>query len=201
MKVGYIIGIDEVGRGPLAGPVVVTALALPVKFKIQKNNLRDSKKLTEAQRKDWLTYIRGCPKICYSVARIYPRLIDKINISRAANLAAKKALENLLKQYRLNYKNCQIFLDGGLFVPKIYKAKTIIKGDEKIPAISLASIVAKIDRDELLKKYARKFKKYGFESHKGYGTRDHIKALKKYGIIKIHRLTFLKNYPKIILNR
>ncbi|MDD5547540.1 MAG: ribonuclease HII [Candidatus Pacebacteria bacterium] len=189
----YIIGIDEVGRGPLAGPVAVCALALPEGLKIKKTGLKDSKKLSAKQREEWLEYIKKCPQIFYAVSRVYPNIIDKINISQAANLAANRSLEKLFGTYKLNYKKCRVLLDGGLFVSEKYKARTIIKGDEKITAIKLASIAAKVDRDGLLEKYAEKFKKYGFDMHKGYGTKHHIKIIKKHGPLKIHRLTFLKN--------
>jgi ribonuclease HII len=215
-KFKYIIGIDEVGRGPLAGPVVVAAVALSQSRINRKLNsrifanknsrtirdlpLRDSKKLSPKQREIWFEYIKKHPKIFYAVAKISPQKIDKINISKAANLAATNAFKRLIKNSGLKIKNCKIFLDGGLYlnikmllaIGYWLKPKTVIKGDEKIPAIMLASIIAKIHRDRLMKKFHKKYPKYGFDRHKGYGTKDHFKAVKANGFSKIHRLTFLK---------
>jgi len=217
----YIIGIDEVGRGCLAGPVTVAAVLLPRNFNfrevrlfnIRKSDfliLRDSKRLSFKQRKIWFRYIKGNKKIFYSRASIPAKIIDKINISKAANLAATKAAQKLINRKAasrlLLKKQIKIFLDGGLKLGeetffnskagirkrKDYKIKTIIKGDEKIPVIMLASIVAKVGRDRQMVKFHKKYPKYGFDRHKGYGTSRHIKAVKKHGPSKIHRLTFLK---------
>ncbi len=207
----YIIGIDEVGRGALAGKVFVAAVALRknLKFpppqmlrragKTQNLKLKDSKKLTPRQREVWFKYVKNELRLPYSVASVSPKAIDKINISKAANLAAGKAFTLLIKNSGLKINNCEVFLDGGLYLNtkyKIqdtrYKIQTIIRGDEKIPAISLASIVAKVSRDRQMKNLHKKYPKYGFERHKGYGTKGHFKAIKKHGPSKIHRLTFLK---------
>lgn len=205
MAIKYVIGIDEVGRGPLAGPVVVAALAIKKGFNIKRNKslpkLKDSKKLSVKARELWFDYIKNSQKIFYKIARVYPKMIDRINISNAANLAACRACQKLIKDYKLKPAEYSVLLDGGLYLKSLnfqlknknLIIKTIIKGDEKIPAIALASIAAKVSRDKLLKKYAEKFKNYRFDSHKGYGTKFHIKAIKKHGVAKIHRLTFLKN--------
>ena len=199
----YIVGIDEVGRGALAGPVVVAALALPknLEFRIKnlaknlKLPLRDSKKLTSRQREIWFQYIKKLP-LSYRIVAVSPKIIDKINISNAANLAASRAVCKLTKNYKLKTKNFKVFLDGGLYLgvlkAKSYKlkAKTVIKGDEKIPAISLASIVAKVSRDRLMKKLHKKYPRYDFIHNVGYGTKKHIKAIKKYGHSPIHRKSF-----------
>jgi len=220
----FIIGIDEVGRGPLAGPVTVCALALPKNFfascsPLSKRGsggflpLRDSKKLSPSQREEWLKWIQQ-QKIPYAISDISPKIIDRINISQAANLAATRCIKKLLTSthsagWRIITNNTKIFLDGGLhlkapshppaggggkgdFINKI-SASTIIKGDELVPAISLASIVAKVHRDKLMEKLNKKYPQYEFEKHKGYGTKLHYKNIKKYGISKIHRLSFLKN--------
>ncbi len=204
-KIKYIIGIDEVGRGALAGPVVVAALALKINFKINpliiekksgknfKLKLKDSKKLSLKQREKWLDFIKN-QKIPYTICAESPKIIDKINISNAANLAASKALKKLIKNYRLKSKSYGIFLDGGLYIKNLklknLNTKTIIKGDEKIPAISLASIAAKVYRDRLMKKLQKKYPQYDFIHNVGYGTKTHIKAIKKRGFSKIHRRTF-----------
>lgn len=202
MKDKYLIGIDEVGRGALAGNVSVAALALRKNFKLGAWNLKlkDSKKLTPKQREIWFEYIKKELRLPFAVASIPPKKIDGINISQSANLAAGKALDALIKNHKLKITNCEIFLDGGLYLKVAgnklktinCKQQTIIKGDEKIPAIALASIIAKVSRDRQMKKLHKKFPKYGLESHKGYGTKAHFKAIKKHGPSKIHRLTFLK---------
>ena len=125
------------------------------------------------------------------MASVSPKIIDKINISKAANLAAGKAFSLLIKNSGLRIKNCEVFLDGGLYIQNL-KFKIIIRGDEKIPAISLASIIAKVSRDRQMINLHKKYPKYGFEKHKGYGTKKHFKAIRKHGPSKIHRLTFLK---------
>jgi len=197
-KSKYIIGIDEVGRGALAGPVVVAALAAPVnlKFKISnlKLKLKDSKRLSPKQREIWFERIKK-HSMFYAIANVSPKIIDKINISKAANLAATSALKALIKNYKLRIKNCRVYLDGGLFLNSkfcILNSTTVVKGDEKISAISLASIVAKVSRDRQMVKLHKKYPKYGFDKHKGYGTKRHFKAIKKHGWSKIHRLTFLR---------
>ncbi len=216
MSKKFIVGIDEVGRGPLAGPVVVCAVAMPTNLKSitynLKTKLRDSKKLSPRQRELWFKYLTQHPKISYALAKVYPKTIDRINISRAANLATLRAFNKLTSNtYNLKPKNCRIYLDGGLYLGnseslrrrrillrrkiancKSIEAKTIIKGDEKIIAIKIASIIAKVSRDRLMKKIAKKYPRYGFEIHKGYGTKIHLTALKKFGPSEIHRQSFLR---------
>ncbi len=208
----WIIGIDEVGRGALAGPVVVAAALMPARSVVvpslarnlrkkisrearnDKPQLRDSKRLSPKQRAAWFAYVKNAPAIDFAVARVYPRRIEKMNISRAANLAAFRACKRLMAGRGLRVANVSIFLDGGLFLgqgvqPK--NAKTVIKGDEKIPAVAIASIVAKVHRDRFMVRLAKKYPAYGFDAHKGYGTKVHYKALKKYGPSDVHRRTFL----------
>ncbi len=195
MRQKYIIGIDEVGRGPLAGPVTVAVAAIPNNLKFLK--LRDSKKLSAKQREKWFKFVKENGKIYYAIASVSPKIIDRINISKAANLAATRALKKLLVKQKIPSAKTQIFLDGGLHA-KIqntrYKIQTIVRGDEKIPAIALASIVAKVSRDRRMKKLHRKFPKYDFINNVGYGTKKHIRALKKHGLRDIHRKTFAKKF-------
>lgn len=201
----HVVGIDEVGRGPLAGPVVVCAVAIPEGWRIRIMNyelgkLKDSKQLSPKQRERWLEYFEGHPKIFYAIAQVSPKVIDKINISAAANLAAWRAFQKLIHNSQFIIHNSDVYLDGGLFLKKkgfYLGAKTIIKGDQKIPAISIASIIAKVYRDGLMDKMAKKHPGYGFEVHKGYGTKKHYSALKKLGPSSIHRLTFLRKEHKI----
>ena len=191
-----IIGIDEVGRGPVAGPVAVGAFCFRDAKAIREIRgfgvpIRDSKKLTRIQREKWFAEIKIWKKqnkCDFCVTMIPASQIDKIGISKAIKQALAKSL------YTLNpdFKN-QILLDGGLRAPTEFKnQKTIIKGDEKYPVISFASIVAKVTRDKYMFAQAKKFSNYGFENHVGYGTRAHYEAIKKYGITKLHRVSFLK---------
>jgi ribonuclease HII len=216
----YIIGIDEVGRGALAGPVVVAAAlvrkgVIPARAGIQVRGLgtlRDSKKLSPKKRRAWFAYFKDHPAIGYAVARAYPRRIERMNISRAANLAALRACKKLMAEHGSRAACAKIFLDGGLFLGNGGKnpstgstmlttgryarggrmiVKTIIRGDEKIPAVAVASIIAKVTRDRFMVRLAKKYPAYGFDAHKGYGTKVHYKALKKHGPSDMHRMTFL----------
>lgn len=193
----YTVGIDEVGRGPIAGPVAVCALVLLPNF--TKNNFRhfrDSKKLSHNQRLKWLEKIEEAKKnkmLKYKVSFESNKIIDQ----KGLTFAIKLALKNSLKSLKLNPKNTKVLLDGGLKAPVEYKnQKTIIKGDEKELAIALASIVAKVSRDTLMVKLSMKYKGYGFEKHKGYGTAFHYKALENNGILPIHRRSFLRGFNK-----
>ena len=193
----YIIGIDEVGRGALAGPVVVAAACFPAGFKVSNGKLgklKDSKKLSPKSRKLWLEHFESVSEISYSVGRVYPRAIEKINISQAANKAASQASGRIIASLGLPPDNFRIFLDGGLFIKNgaEYGAKTVIKGDEKIPAVKIASIIAKVKRDKYMEKLSKKHPAYGFHIHKGYGTRMHLDAIRRHGPSDVHRLTFIK---------
>lgn len=199
----YVVGIDEVGRGALAGPVVVVAALVPVSARRIKNihlgTLKDSKKLNRKQREAWWAHFRSDERISFALARVYPRGIERMNISAAANLAAERAFARLSKE-KLVGRRTKVFLDGGLFLgngsqPK--QAKTVIKGDEKIPAVAIASIIAKVSRDRFMGRLAKRHPAYGFEVHKGYGTKAHQEALKKNGPCEAHRLTFLRLRYKI----
>lgn len=193
----WIVGIDEVGRGALAGPVVVAAAVLPSGLSFNSRalgKLKDSKKLTALQREAWTANFRERPDIGFALARVYPREIERQNISQAANTAAKRAYLRLKRDKRLSAKNVKIFLDGGLFLgSKRTGAKTVIKGDEKINAIKVASIIAKVHRDLLMRRLGKKYPPYSFEKHKGYGTMVHRIAIAKHGPCNAHRLTFMKN--------
>ena len=196
---GYkcVVGIDEVGRGALGGPVVAAAVMIK-KFPIsnfQFSKIRDSKKLTPKKREDFYKLIRKDPNIEWGIGKVSEKLIDKINIFEATKLAMVKAVENLNTKNQKPKINCLI-LDGnfklGLKIPQ----KSIVKGDEKVLSIALASILAKVYRDKIMKRYGKKFPEYGFEKHKGYPTKFHLKMLKEYGPSPIHRKSFspLKNF-------
>jgi ribonuclease HII len=206
-KQKYIIGIDEVGRGALAGPIAVAVLALPRNFQSSIKNfklkLRDSKRLTLKQREEWFSFIKQ-QEISFIVANISPKIIDRINISQAANLAATRAFKKLAVSCSGLTAGSKIYLDGGLHIkskirkqkPENLKIKTIIKGDEKIPAVTLASIVAKVHRDRFMKRLHGKHPRYDFIHNVGYGTKKHIKAIRKFGLSPIHRKSFCKNFTK-----
>ncbi|MEI8123592.1 MAG: ribonuclease HII [bacterium] len=193
-KIKFIVGIDEVGRGPLAGPVAVCAFIMPIGFKISGfGPLKDSKKLTPKKREEIfckLEILKNQNKVNYSVCYESAKSIDKIGLSKAIKNCIKKSLKNI----KANPKNCLVLLDGGIKAPEEFKnQKTIIKGDEKERAIAFASIIAKVSRDALMCKMAKKYPKYCFEIHKGYGTKKHCEIIKKEGICKEHRESFLRN--------
>ncbi len=200
MSAKYIIGIDEVGRGPLAGPVVVGLCAIKKESidkidKLRRESFRDSKKLSEKKRYEWYKWMRELEDVYFEVSFQDSSLIDKIGIVPSI----KKAISELLQkaEKNLNSDDFEIRLDGGLVAPEKYKnQQTIIKGDEKEFTIALASIYAKVSRDEFMKLEAVKFPFYAFEANKGYGTKAHRDAIKEYGLSKIHRVSFCKNMLK-----
>ena len=196
----YVVGIDEVGRGPLAGPVTVCAFAMPIDFNAKSfGKIKDSKKLKPKEREGIfcrLKELKKNKKVNYVVSFESSKLIDKIGIVPAI----KKALGKSLEKLKLNPKECRVLLDGGLKAPEKYKnQKTIIKGDEKERVIAFASIVAKVTRDALMCRMAKKYPKYCFEIHKGYGTKMHYKNIKKYGICEEHRKCFLRKLQSKIV--
>jgi ribonuclease HII len=198
-----IVGIDEVGRGPLAGPVTVCVVSCDEKIynKLKKDkNLpplgKDSKKLTPALREQYyntLKKIQGesLDKFGYVVVSVSNKEIDKRGIS----FCIGKAIGRGIKKLNLNPKQSEVLLDGGLKAPQEFlKQKTIIKGDEKEKIIAWASILAKVSRDNFMCRVVKKHSQYGFEIHKGYGTKKHRELIKKYGLSEIHRKTFCKNF-------
>ncbi|MDP3729237.1 MAG: ribonuclease HII [bacterium] len=190
----YIIGIDEAGRGPLAGPLVVGGVLLVVnnlreEWKILEG-IRDSKKLSEKKRNIWFEKIKKHPQLRTAHAIISSKVIDKINIARAANLGAARVYQKLLEKIPKGLK-LKTKLDGSLYLPKGVPCQTIIKGDEKIPTIAAASVVAKVTRDRIMVRLHKKFPEYGFDRHKGYGTKLHRNILVNRGATKAHRQSFL----------
>jgi len=184
----FVIGIDEVGRGALAGPVIVAAVWMPrgVIFR----NLKDSKKLTPHLREKWFEKIKKDPRLEYAIARMYPKAIDRMNIAKATNKAAYKAYVRLRAGKTNKIRNCETILDGNLYLPKSIKQKTVVRGDEKFTAVKLASIVAKVTRDGYMVKLHKQDPRYGFDIHKGYGTKLHCEALRKNGYSMHHRKSF-----------
>lgn len=192
----YVVGIDEVGRGPLAGPVTVCALAVPEHFYKTLSGQFDSKKLTHKTREVLsrdLRKMRSEGLILYKIASVSHEVIDKKGIVHAVTKAISFSLDRLNVSSQLSL----VLLDGGLRAPKIYKnQKTIIKGDSSVPLIGLASVLAKVHRDKKMARLAREYPEYGFDIHKGYGTRAHYNALKKHGPSKIHRRSYIKRLIK-----
>jgi len=181
---GYkaVCGVDEAGRGPLAGPVCAAAVILPENTIIEGVN--DSKKLSEKKREALFDVIKE-QALSYSIAFASVQEIEKMNILNATMLAMKRAVEGL------DVKADFAMIDGNRLPNLDIDSEFIIKGDAKSMSIACASILAKVSRDRLLYKYAEEFPEYSFDKHKGYGTKVHVEALKKYGPCKYHRLSFL----------
>ena len=192
-----IIGIDEAGRGPLAGPVAVGVAKICHDFDMSFfEGIKDSKKLTEKGRKEWFAKAEEMKregKLNFTVELVGADVIDKRGIVYAIKLGMSKCMKRLGVD-----EDAKIFLDGSLHAPKEFKnQETIIKGDEKIALISLASICAKVARDQYMSKLATEYPEYKFDIHKGYGTKAHIEAIKKHGSSAVHRMSFLKNILKL----
>ncbi len=181
-----ICGMDEVGRGPLAGPVVVCALVMPLDEDKLIDGVDDSKKLTEKRREALYDKILAVAK-AVAIVRVEPEEIDEINILEATKKAMRKAV------YEIKDKTDLAFVDAvklDLPVPEV----AIIKGDAKSYNIAAASIIAKVYRDRIMREYAEIYPEYDFASNKGYGTAKHIAALKEFGATPVHRRSFIKNF-------
>lgn len=187
----YIVGVDEVGRGPLAGPVAVGAAAVPEAFDFSVFPfLTDSKKLTEKRREaifDIALALQTKGMLRFAVQYQSPQVIDDHGIETAIS----RALCGTLTDLRLVESRVRVFLDGRLKAPSHYVQETIIRGDEQVPVISLASVVAKVARDRIMSDLCQDHPQYGFSKHKGYGTKAHIEAIKKNGVSPLHRKTYL----------
>ncbi|MCR4880384.1 MAG: ribonuclease HII [bacterium] len=187
----YLIGTDEAGRGPLAGPVVAAAVCFPNVTKELAKSLElinDSKQLSENNREYLFNIIKA--NSINSITVIDVEEIEKENILRCSLKAMKVSCENIIKQIK---ENAEIFVDGNRKIPNFkYLQRTIVKGDGKSASIAAASILAKVYRDRIMKKYALEYPEYDFVNNKGYGTPKHIEAILKYGTTPIHRQSFLK---------
>jgi len=187
-RVLNIIGVDEAGRGPLVGNVVAAAVIFPVNFHIE--GLTDSKKLTEKKREDF--YLQITNQCFWSVGEASSIEIDQINILQATMLAMKRAINNLQHEL-LNLNKDEIFrvLVDGNQCPDVDNCNAIVKGDLSEPVISAASVIAKVTRDRQMRELDLRFPEYGFSKHKGYGTREHLEALSKYGPLeRQHRFSY-----------
>ena len=195
----FIIGIDEAGRGPIAGPVAVGAFCVEKKARKKLSEffpggrIRDSKKLSPVAREKIFRELvrqKRSGAISFAVSFGSATEIDRKGIT----FAIRKALTRSIKILGVKPCDCSVLLDGGLKAPEKFRnQRTIIKGDEKEAVIALASIAAKVLRDRMMINFAKKYPDYGFEIHKGYGTKKHYQALKKLGFSQIHRRSFLKN--------
>lgn len=184
-----VVGLDEAGRGPLAGPVVAAAVLVSKNSSIVKRRgtnfkIRDSKKLSAKQREYFYKNLTNHKDVRWGIGIVSEDVIDKINILEATKLAMKQALENLMM------KPDFLLLDGNFHIKSDIFQKSIIDGDEKVFSCTAAGIIAKVTRDEIMKKLHQEYPKYGFNKHKGYGTSLHIKNLEMFGPCKIHRKTF-----------
>ena len=183
---GYkmIVGIDEAGRGPLAGPVVACAFCLSKNCSLP---VKDSKKLSAKQREKIYEMLKGNPNIEWGIGRVSEKVIDRINILEATKLAMRRAVRNLERKC----SNADFLLiDGNFGINLNVPQKSIIKADEKVFSCAAASIVAKVTRDRIMLKYHKKYPDYRFDRHKGYGTELHRNLIKKRGFCDIHRKSF-----------
>jgi len=187
-KLGYlnIAGVDEAGRGPLCGPVVTAAVILPANLYIE--GINDSKKLSEKKREKIYEEIVNNKDIFYGIGISDVDVIEKVNILNATKLAMIQAINSL------NIKPDYVIIDGNQKIDIDMESQTLVSGDSKSASIAAASIVAKVTRDRMMYEYDKEYPQYSFCKHKGYGTKIHIEAIKKYGLCKIHRPSFCKHF-------
>jgi len=184
---GYqaVCGVDEAGRGPLAGPVCAAAVILPKGLEIP--GLNDSKKLTDKKRRELMPIIKE-QAIAYGIGFASENEVDEINILQATYLAMERAIA------QLEGKADFALIDGNRAKDFGLPVRTVVKGDSLSASIAAASVLAKVTRDDIMLELAKEYPQYGFEIHKGYGTKAHYEALRQYGHCKIHRLSFLKKF-------
>ncbi len=181
-----IIGVDEAGRGCLAGPVVAAVAFFDSNFDIFSivPNLDDSKRMSPKSRENAFENIKRCISVEWAVGSASQKEIDKINILQATKLAMIRAIE------KINYKESLLVIDGNFLVGEYLNQNSVIHGDRIVPQCSLASVIAKVTRDRIMIRYGNKYPQYGFSKNKGYGTKFHREAIKKYGTCNLHRKTF-----------
>ena len=183
----YIAGVDEVGRGPLAGPVVCAAVIMPLDAESIVVGVDDSKKLSAKKREELSELIKE-RALWYSIALVDEKMIDEINILEATKLGMKQALESLSQEPDV------VLTDGNMTLDIEFPQHSVVHGDALSYSIGAASIIAKVYRDHLMDEFAKTYPQYGFEKNKGYGTAAHIAAIKEYGLCPIHRRTFTKKF-------
>ncbi len=199
-KNAFVIGVDEAGRGPLAGPVVAGAVWINPEI-LQKNFpekklIRDSKSLSEKQRKEIFSFMQKSENFILGFGEVSAETIDEINILQATLLAMRLAVEGVVEKLKQLFptstlNNIHLLIDGNQKIKKLnFSQETISGGDQSVFSIAAASILAKIHRDDLMEKYHQQFPFYGFDKHKGYGTTFHLEQLRKNGPCLIHRRSF-----------
>lgn len=179
----YIAGVDEAGRGPLAGPVCAAAVILPDDAYIE--GINDSKKLSEKKREELFEKIKSVA-LAYNIEMLDEKVIDEVNILNATYIAMNRAVDGL------SLKPDFVLIDGNRIEGMSIPHETVVKGDSKSISIAAASILAKVTRDRYITEISEKYPEYNFAKHKGYGTKEHTEAILKYGPCEIHRRTFLK---------
>lgn len=189
----FVLGVDEAGRGPLAGPVMVGAVMAPEEYDILRifPGLNDSKKLSEKKREkifEILLSERAAGRLLFCVKSVSAKAIDAHGIGKAVISCVHAGVRQLAPKLG----DVQVYLDGSLHGPKEYEQETVIGGDAKIPIIMLASIAAKVSRDRIMAECAKEYPGYGFEQHKGYGTKAHREAIVRLGLSALHRKSFCK---------
>lgn len=189
LSAGYaaVAGVDEVGRGPLAGPVVCAAVILSVREEDRILGINDSKKLSPKKREALAALIRERAR-AWSIAEADAGTIDEINILQATRLCMKRAVEGL------SVTPDMVLTDGNMTLDIAVPQQSIVKGDALVCSIGAASILAKVYRDGLMRRYAERYPQYGFERNAGYGTAEHIRAIGEYGLCEIHRKTFAQKF-------
>ena len=183
----YIAGVDEVGRGPLAGPVVCAAVIMPLDEDKLVVGVDDSKKLSEKKREQLAEKIKA-RALCYTIVEIDEKTIDEINILEATRLGMKKAIESLEIPPEV------VLTDGNMTIDTHFPQHSVVHGDALSYSIGAASIIAKVYRDNMMDEFAKTYPQYGFEKNKGYGTAAHIQGIKEHGLCPIHRRTFTKKF-------
>ena len=183
----YIAGVDEVGRGPLAGPVVCAAVIMPLDENSLVIGVDDSKKLSEKKREQLAEEIKA-RALCYTIIEVDEKTIDEINILEATKLGMKKAIETL------EIPPETVLTDGNMTIDIAFPQHSVVHGDALSYSIGAASIIAKVYRDHLMDDFAKTYPHYGFEKNKGYGTAAHIQGIKEHGLCPIHRRTFTKKF-------
>ena len=190
----WIIGIDEAGRGPLAGPVIAVATTAPQmsNIKCQMSKVNDSKKLSPRKREEIYQALKSYPQIQWGRGLVSAKVIDKINILEATKLASRRAVKNLEKKNGRKFakKKTILIMDGNQGIDSDFLEIPIVKADEKIFSCACSSILAKVERDNLMRKYHKRYPQYNFQQHKGYPTKEHYKKIKKHGLSPLHRKTF-----------
>lgn len=190
-----IVGVDEVGRGSFAGPVVSCAVYVNLNTHKPHPEVKDSKKLSEKKRKEISEYLlKGTPGLFYGVGVISAHMVDQLGIVKATALSMEQAITKLMRVLSTDSNSIFVLVDGTFGIDNTIAHQTIIKGDDKSYAIACASILAKVDRDRLMEEYDKYYFNYGFKKNKGYGTKEHREALTKHGVSILHRVTFCKKY-------